>query len=462
MTLLELIQRFETHLAVEMKFAEPTLATYRCGLRLLLEYVNTAGLPQEVELLPRSFLTDCMVWLSGRPGAKTGYLARRQRAFVALAAFHRDLQAKHRWDLGKPLAPSILERRMAKPLLPSKHDRYRPSDLYGQSIELPTELGPGLSEFRTKASEFEAYLRDDIDASPNTIKIYRYALRLFAWFLWQQSLDITPRSVDKSLYVEFHNHCRDSRKLSRATLAHNFSGLRRFFSYLIEVRYIQLNPFTFVRSPKIRRGLPRPIPLADVERLLAAPNLSLPEERRDRIVMELLFGSGLRISEALHLKAGHLQLGEGVLGPEATVIGKGQKERKVPLSELSVGLLKDWVKEKQLQSEDFVFKSCKSTAPIYRPTSFERRFKIYLERAGLDPALTPHQLRHSFATELHAAGADIRIIQELLGHSQLSTSQIYTKVSQRSLHETHHRCHPRNRRNQGPGTTLPPRPAEVP
>lgn len=432
------------HLKTERQFAPTTLANYSCSMRLLLEYVSASKLSHEMEELPRTFLTDCMVWLyqSGRTDA--GFLARRKRAYTALLALYQSRKEKDPWRIELP-NPKGTKDRVHQNASPTPI-RPRPSEQHGTAISLPMNIGPCLSEFVREIEKFKVYLRDERSFSAATLKLYSYGLRHFIWFLWNQKLDLTPRSVDPGLYKEFLVYCRDERKLSPTTLSTNYTGLKEFFKFLLETRYLEISPFTLLRPPKFRRGLPRPIGINEIQRIIAAIDLESPQERRDLVILELLFGSGLRISEALSLRYGDVVLEGGPIGPELSVLGKGRKVRKVPLSVESVRLLQSWMDSSVTDPAAHLFPSSKGNCPAFRPASFERRFKIYLKRADLPLHISPHMLRHTFATCLLNAGADIRSIQALLGHESLATTQIYTQVSNRRLHEVHFRYHPRNSR----------------
>jgi site-specific recombinase XerD len=199
-----------------------------------------------------------------------------------------------------------------------------------------------------------------------------------------------------------------------------------------------------MRSPKYPRDLPKPLTEKETADLLNAPDVTNHLELRDLAVMEIMVGSGLRISECLSLKRSNVTLDGNALGPQLKAKGKGARERIVPLTDSCVDVLRKLLPQ-SIDSDEWLFASPKDPSQHLHATTFSDRLKTYLERANLPHDITPHKLRHTFATLLLEGGADIRIIQQLMGHISLNSTTVYTKVSSRISHETHRRCHPRNR-----------------
>ncbi|PAV27202.1 integrase/recombinase XerD [Tamilnaduibacter salinus] len=225
-----------------------------------------------------------------------------------------------------------------------------------------------------------------------------------------------------------------------STAARRLSGLRRFYRFLLRERLIAEDPTLQIDSPRQPRRLPDTLSESDVEDLMAEPDPAEPIELRDRAMLEVLYGCGLRVSELVGLEVSQLNLRQGVV----RVRGKGDRERLIPLGEEAV----DWLAQYFREARPALLKGLASDAvfPGRRGRSMTRqtfwhRLRHYATRAGIRKKLSPHTLRHAFATHLLNHGADLRVVQMLLGHADLSTTQIYTHVAQqrlRSLHETHH------------------------
>src|SRR5690606_11842537 len=220
------------------------------------------------------------------------------------------------------------------------------------------------------------------------------------------------------------------------------SALRRFYQFMLEQRLIAQDPSQLIEQPKLGRSLPDSLSEAEVEALLAAPDLGEPLGMRDRCMLEVLYATGLRVSELVALRLDEISLRQGVV----RVVGKGSKERLVPLGEEALDWLETYFAQARTQllagkPSDVVFPSQRGTQ-MTRQT-FWHRIKIHARTAMIDKPLSPHTLRHAFATHLLNYGADLRVVQMLLGHSDLSTTQIYTHVAQARLQELHATHHPR-------------------
>lgn len=227
-----------------------------------------------------------------------------------------------------------------------------------------------------------------------------------------------------------------------STAARRLSGMRRFYRYLLREGLIAEDPTLRIDSPRLPRRLPDSLTEADVEALLAEPDPELPIELRDKAMMEILYGCGLRVSELTGLRVDQVNLRQGVV----RISGKGDKERLVPLGEEAVDWLLRYMKE--ARAELLKGRSCDALFPGNRPAAMTRqtfwyRIKHYAARVGIRKHLSPHTLRHAFATHLLNRGADLRVVQMLLGHSDLSTTQIYTHVARQRLQSLHQAHHPR-------------------
>ena len=224
--------------------------------------------------------------------------------------------------------------------------------------------------------------------------------------------------------------------------ARQLSSFRRFFRYLMREGGIREDPTAQIAMPKIGRSLPRSLSEAEVESLLGAPAVADPLGYRDRTMLEVLYATGLRVSELVSLKLGQINMNQGV----TRVLGKGNRERMIPLGEEAVRWLKAFISGARNdilldRSTDYLFPTRRGDRMTRQ--AFWHIIKRYARKAGVDRKLSPHTLRHAFATHLLNHGADLRVVQMLLGHSDLSTTQIYTHVARERMKELHSQHHPR-------------------
>ena len=273
--------------------------------------------------------------------------------------------------------------------------------------------------------------------SANTLEAYRRDLEgLSRWLTARDTALITATRAD---LLEYLSGCVGKGARPRTT-ARLLSSLRRFYGYLVREERIEADPTSLIDSPKIGRPLPKSLTEEQVEKLLAAPDVTIPLGLRDRAMLETLYATGLRVSELVGLTLSQVSLTQGVV----RVIGKGDKERLVPLGEEAVSWINRYLAEGRpalikRRSTDAVFATARG-GPMTRQ-AFWHNLKQHTRSAGIHTALSPHTLRHAFATHLLNHGADLRVVQMLLGHSDLSTTQIYTHVARarlKSLHEQHH------------------------
>jgi integrase/recombinase XerC len=237
--------------------------------------------------------------------------------------------------------------------------------------------------------------------------------------------------------------CKQSQGHSSAIRARRVAALKHFYRFLEENKVIEANPIAIVRAGKLPKTLPRPLAEEEMRRLLEAPDITTLPGLRDRAALELLYGSGLRISELSSLNFASLDL-KNENGPMLRVVGKGSKTRLVPLSRASMMALAEYLRKRGTGTpKEPIFLGDRGQRLV--PRILQLNLKKYLLKANLDPDYTPHKLRHSFATHLLDHGADIRVIQELLGHASLATTQIYTKVSASRSSEVYRKSHPRDK-----------------
>ncbi len=275
--------------------------------------------------------------------------------------------------------------------------------------------------------------------SKNTQVAYRRDLSLFACWLNDRKLDLQHcEAEDVRCYLSW----RVQESLSPASTSRFISSARRFFRFLVRETILLEDPMLRIELPRKGRPLPKTLSEMDVEALLNAPDLNTVLGSRDRAMLELLYATGLRVSELVSLHLGQVNLHHGVI----RVSGKGEKERLVPIGEEAISYLKRFLRgdRELLVTElclEVVFPS-KQGKEMTRQT-FWHRIKRYAVEAGIEKPISPHVLRHAFATHLINHGADLRVVQMMLGHSDLSTTQIYTHVAQQRLQSLHKLHHPR-------------------
>lgn len=275
--------------------------------------------------------------------------------------------------------------------------------------------------------------------SKNTQVAYRRDLSLFACWLNDRQLDLLHCGADD---IKHYLSWRVQESLSPASTSRFISSARRFFRFLMRESLLSEDPMLRIELPRKGRPLPKTLSEMDVEALLHAPDLNTVLGSRDRAMLELLYATGVRVSELVSLRLGQINLHHGVI----RVSGKGDKERLVPIGEEAITHLKRFIRRDRalLVTElclEVLFPS-KQGKEMTRQT-FWHRVKRYAVEAGIEKPISPHVLRHAFATHLINHGADLRVVQMMLGHSDLSTTQIYTHVAQQRLQSLHKLHHPR-------------------
>ena len=273
--------------------------------------------------------------------------------------------------------------------------------------------------------------------SENTLAAYRTDLKAYSNWL-QQNRVATLQAEQQHV----RRYLASLKQLSIRTVCRRLSALRRFYAYLLREGLIESLPTQGIESPRLGRSLPKSITEAEVESLLLAPDLNSAIGLRDRTMLEILYATGLRVSELVSLNLAQVNVRQGVI----RVMGKGNKERLVPLGEAALEYLADYLIEARQtlmkgRHSDVLFPSNRGQA-MTRQT-FWHMIKRYAKVAGINKELSPHVLRHAFATHLLNHGADLRVVQMLLGHSDISTTQIYTHIAQERLKDLHMEHHPR-------------------
>jgi len=275
--------------------------------------------------------------------------------------------------------------------------------------------------------------------SRNTLTAYRSDLTGLTRWLAERGSDLTTtrrEQLQSYLAERVANHS------SPRTTARLLSSLRRLFRYMCREGMRGDDPSALIESPKLGRSLPKSLTESDIDALINAPDLQRPLGIRDRAMLELMYASGLRVSEIVSLQLGQLSLQRGLV----RLTGKGSKERLVPLGEEAIERLEQYLSGARAdllkgKRSEALFVTTRGGAMTRQ--AFWYLIKRYAGKAGIKTALSPHMLRHSFATHLLNHGADLRVVQMLLGHSDLSTTQIYTHVAQERLKQLHQQHHPR-------------------
>ena len=294
------------------------------------------------------------------------------------------------------------------------------------------------------ADQFLAHLRVEKGLAENTLLAYSRDLTRFLQFLHEKNR--SPLNVDRADLLEYTTFLEN--QVSLRSTARSLSCLKMFFRFLISEGKITVNPARLLSSPKLPQRLPHVLSVPEVSDLLAQPETNSPPGFRDKAMLELLYATGLRVSELINLKMNHLNLEAGFI----RTLGKGSKERMVPVGSKAREAIKEYISEgrspliaksrSSLKSYSaFVFFNTRGR-PLTRQ-GFWKIIKAYGLKAGIRKKITPHSLRHSFASHLLEHGADLRAVQIMLGHADISTTQIYTHVTRERLKQIHQKYHPR-------------------
>lgn len=273
--------------------------------------------------------------------------------------------------------------------------------------------------------------------SDNTLSAYGSDLKQFD--KWLEAKDLF--SVEQQDINQFFVY-RKQQGMSKRSVARILSSLKRFYGYLLREGLIQSDPCELIDAPRLAPALPESLSEDDVESLLQAPEILSVLGFRDRTMLELLYATGLRVSELVALNFQQINFRQGCL----RVVGKGEKERLVPVGEEAMDWLERYLNQARpmilgVRQSDYLFVTNRGSSMTRQ--AFWHIIKRYAKQAGIDKHLSPHTLRHAFATHLLNHGADLRVVQLLLGHSDLSTTQIYTHIAQQRLKELHSQFHPR-------------------
>ncbi len=288
--------------------------------------------------------------------------------------------------------------------------------------------------------EYSNYLAVEKGLSKNTLESYRRDLNKFTAYL--SKLDVNdPALVGKTEINGFLMVLKNNNSAS-STISRTIASLRSFFTFLVQEGYLDNNPALDLESPKIEKKLPRVLTTDEIDRLLGQPKLAEHKGLRDKAMLELLYASGIRVSELIDLNLSDFDPLVGYLRCR----GKGQKERIVPIGSVAI----NYVNEYMSGARSRLCKSNGETALFVNQhgnrmtrQGFWKILKKYALKSNINGEITPHTIRHSFATHLLENGADLRSVQEMLGHSDITTTQVYTQITRRKIREIYDKAHPR-------------------
>lgn len=296
-------------------------------------------------------------------------------------------------------------------------------------------------KWHSALTDYKSYLKIERGLSKNTLQ--NYGLDIQKLILWceENKLSCTPLTITETEIQQFIYEV--SKTINPRSQSRIISGLRGFFTYLIFEEYRNTNPLALIESPKIGRKLPDTLSITEIDTLITAIDLSKPQGERNRAMLETLYACGLRVSELISLKISDLFFEEGVI----KVTGKGDKERYVPIGPNTCKLITTYIKQLRVHQQpkpeamDTLFLNRRGNG-LTRAMIFTI-VKDLAEKAGIKKTISPHTFRHSFATHLLENGADLRAIQQMLGHESITTTEIYTHVETSYLTEVMEKYHPR-------------------
>jgi integrase/recombinase XerD len=299
---------------------------------------------------------------------------------------------------------------------------------------------------RDLVKAFLDYLAIEKGFSANTVGAYRNDLDQLAGFVEgmasAKGFKAEWLSVDRNLLINYIIDLKD-RNYSSATVARKVASVKSFFAFLVAERKIQNDPTENISSPKVNKSLPKPLSLAEIDVLLAEPaKSSTPEAMRDVAMLELLYASGMRVSELMDLNINDINLKAGFV----RCLGKGSKERIIPVHDRAVRIVKEYISEARphlLKGKEEQALFLNRRGDRLTRQGFWLILKGHAKSAGIKKVVTPHTLRHSFATHILNGGADLRAVQELLGHANISSTQIYTHLTSEHVRHAYDKAHPR-------------------
>lgn len=305
----------------------------------------------------------------------------------------------------------------------------------------PTKVLPYTDNIPMLAKEYHTYLKLERGLSPNSIEAYERDLQRLQSYMDLHDIDIVKATYDDLQAFVFETFKGISSVRTQARLV---AGIHSFYRFLLYHNYIEQDPSELLETPKKEHHLPDVLTLDEIDAMIAQLDMSKPESHRNRAIIEILYGSGLRVSELVNLRLSDLYRQEGFM----RITGKGSKQRLVPISPVADQWLDYWLEDRskldiKTQYSDIVFLN-RYGRQLTRAMIFTI-IKTLAKQADIHKNISPHTLRHSFATHLLQNGADLRIIQQLLGHEDITTTEIYTHIEIQDLREAILKFHPENR-----------------
>jgi integrase/recombinase XerD len=296
-----------------------------------------------------------------------------------------------------------------------------------------------LTTYNEYLENFRTYLRVEKGLLPNSVNSYSRDINLLFEYIDQKNININD--VDRMTITDFFDYQKSLGKANNS-IVRLTSSLKKFFSYLIKEKIIEHNPMENIVSPKKQQHLPNYLTLQEVERILAIPDINTTLGFRDRTLLETLYATGFRVSEISNLKMSDLHLELGMI----QTIGKGNKQRISPIGDVAIAYLENYLENTRpliLKGKESQFVFLNSKGGQFSRISIFNLIKSSALKANITKEISPHTFRHSYATHLLENGADLRIVQELLGHSSITTTQIYTHISEKHLKNVYNKTHPR-------------------
>ncbi len=289
--------------------------------------------------------------------------------------------------------------------------------------------------YKDKIDDFIKFIKFEKGLSENTAIAYRNDLKLFEKFLINLKID----KVDEDIITDFIFELKN-KNYSNLSIARVLVSIKNYYKFLLKEKIINKSPFENIESFKVRKKIPEILTLGDIENLLNQIDLSTKEGIRDKAILELLYSSGIRVSELTNMELTDVNLDEKIV----RCFGKGAKERLIPIGDYVIEALKNYLKHRAEISPEFSnYLFITRLGKKFTRAGIWKIIKNYAKKAGITKNVYPHIFRHSFATHLLKGGADLRSVQEMLGHSDISTTQIYTHVDRSHLKNIHKKFHPR-------------------
>ena len=288
---------------------------------------------------------------------------------------------------------------------------------------------------------YQDYLKIERGLSDNSIENYSFDIKKLIKWLETSSIKVTPLKINREILQEFIYHI--AKEVNPRSQSRIISGLKGFFNYLIFEEYRATNPLDLIESPKTGRKLPDTLSIKEIDAIISIIDLSKPQGERNRAIIEVLYGCGLRVSELISLKISDLFFDEGFI----KVTGKGNKQRFVPIGSLTIKFID--IYRNEIRVHQVIKPNAQDSLFLNRRGNELTRSMIFhivkelTEKAGIQKNISPHTFRHSFATHLLENGADLRAIQQMLGHESITTTEIYTHLDKRHLSQIINNFHPR-------------------